>query len=136
MRGEQTPEIVGYRASNAVSVTVLNLQQVGPVIDAGLGAGANQLEGVVFGLQDDTGARRQALTKAAAEARAKADTIAEALGVKILSVHEVIEGGVSIQPYVAAREVMMAARADVATPVSPGEVSVSAGLTVRYRIVP
>lgn len=136
MRGEQTPEIVGYRASNVVSVTVLNLQQVGPVIDAGLASGANQLEGVIFGLQDDTGARRQALTRAAAEARAKADTIAEALGVKIVSVQEVVEGGVSIQPYVAAREVMMATRADIATPVSPGEVTVSAGLTVRYAILP
>ena len=135
MRGEHTPEIVGYRASNVISVTVLNLQQTGPVIDAGLSAGANQLEGVMFGLQDDTGALRQALTKAAAEARAKADTIAEALGVQILSVHEVVEGGVSIQPYMATREVMMA-RADVATPVSPGEVTVSASLTVRYAIGP
>ena len=136
MRGEHTPQIVGYQASNVISVTVLNIQQVGQVIDAGLNAGANQLEGVLFGLQDDTGARRQALTKAAAEARAKADTIAEALGVQILWVHEVVESGVSIQPYVGAREVMMAARADMAAPVSPGEVSVSASLTVRYAIGP
>ncbi len=42
------PRIVSYTASNVVSVRLQNLSQIGPVIDAGLKAGANQLEGVQF----------------------------------------------------------------------------------------
>lgn len=131
MRRER-PRIAGYRASNVVSVTVKKIEQVGPVIDAGLKAGSNQVEGITFGLQDDTAARQRALTQAAAEAQAKAETIAKALGLRIIGIQEVTEGGVSIVPPMA-REVMMA-KADFATPVSPGEVTVNATLTVKYQI--
>jgi len=131
MRGDR-PRIAGYRASNVVSVTVNKIEQVGPVIDAGLKAGSNQVEGVNFGLRDDTAVRQQALSEAAAEAQKKADTIAKALGLRITGIQEVIEGGVSIIPVAARAEMMMAK--DVATPVSPGEVTVNATLTVKYQI--
>lgn len=132
MRGER-PRILGYRASNVVSVIVNTIEKVGPVIDAGLKAGANQLEGVMFGLQDDTAARHEALTKAAHEAQDKAKTIADALGLNLTGILEVAESGVSVVPMMAKAEMMMA-RADVSTPVAPGEVSVNASLTIRYRI--
>src|SRR5262245_54919495 len=48
-----TPRIVSYNASNTVTVRLENLSLVGPVIDAGLKAGANQLEGVQFGLRNE-----------------------------------------------------------------------------------
>ncbi|MFB3905326.1 MAG: SIMPL domain-containing protein [Acidobacteriota bacterium] len=127
------PRIAGYRASNVVSVTVNKTEQVGPVLDAGLKAGSNQVEGISFGLRDDTAARQQALTQAAAEAQMKAETIAKALGVQVKGVQEVTEGGVSVVP-VAARADMMMARAEISNPVSPGEVTVNATLTVKYRI--
>ena len=65
----QEPRIVGYRASNTVSVRAEDLSLVAPVIDAALDAGANQLEGVSFGLQDDQGVKQQALGRAIEEAR-------------------------------------------------------------------
>src|SRR5436305_62825 len=64
--------ISGYRASNVVSVRLTKLDLVGRVIDAGLGAGANQVEGVSFGLRNDRAARTRALEQAVGEARAKA----------------------------------------------------------------
>ncbi len=127
------PRIAGYRASNVVAVMVKKMEQVGPVVDAGLKAGSNQVEGISFGLQDDTAARQQALTQAAAEAQKKAETIAQALGLRITGVQEVTEGGVSIVPVMARAEMMMG-KADMATPVSPGEVTVNATLTVKYQI--
>ena len=51
------PRIVAYSASNVVTVRLENLSLIGPVIDAGLKAGANQLEGVQFGLRDDLPSR-------------------------------------------------------------------------------
>jgi uncharacterized protein YggE len=130
------PRIVAYRASNVVSITVENLTQIGPVIDAGLNAGANQLEGVRFGLRNDLSARQQALKQAVIEARTKAEVMAGALGVRLGPVVEISEGGVSvITPDgggLMARE--MAAMAP--TPVSPGELDVQASVTIRYRILP
>src|SRR5436309_9736665 len=88
------PRIVAYSSSNAVTVRLENLALIGPVIDAGLKAGANQLEGVQFGLRDDLPSREQALRQAVSEARSIAQVIAEALHVGLIEVLEVSEGGV------------------------------------------
>jgi len=130
------PRIVAYNATNTVSVRLENLSVIGPVIDAGLKAGANQLEGVQFGLRNDLPSRQQALKQAVDEARSKAQTMAEALGVNLAEVLEASEGGVSIltdsvEP-LAGR--VMAAAAE--TPVSPGQIRVNANVTIRYRITP
>ncbi|HEU4753318.1 MAG TPA: SIMPL domain-containing protein, partial [Armatimonadota bacterium] len=45
----EQPRVVAYRASNIVTVRTGKLGQVGPIIDAGLKAGSNQVEGVSFG---------------------------------------------------------------------------------------
>lgn len=129
------PRIVGYQASNVVSIQVEQLDKVGPVIDAGLGAGANRLEGVAFGLRDDRKARAEALTRAVEEARGKADALARALKVRLVRILEVAEGGVAVmpQPYLKVAR-MEAAMAD--TPVSAGQVGVSASVTVRWEIAP
>jgi len=132
------PRIVSYTASNVVSVRLQNLSQIGPVIDAGLKAGANQLEGVQFGLRNDLPSREQALKQAVAEARSKAQVMADALRVALVEVIEVTEGGVSFQPpqpYALSR-VGAAQLSDAITPVSPGEIEVHASVTVRYRIAP
>jgi uncharacterized protein YggE len=55
------PRIAGYTASNNISVTLDNLSQIGPVVDAALDNGANQLDGVQFRLKNDGPVRDQAL---------------------------------------------------------------------------
>ena len=128
------PKIVAYNAANTVSVRLQNLTLVGPVIDAGLKAGANQLEGVQFGLRNDLPARQEALKRAVEEARGKAQTMAEALRVNLGEVLEASEGGISVVDHV---EAFTASRALVAapeTPVSPGQIQVNANVTIRYRI--
>jgi uncharacterized protein len=129
------PRIVAYNATNTVSVRLENLSQVGPVIDAGLKAGANQLEGVQFGLRNDLPARQQALKDAVEVARGKATTMADALRVNLAEVLEASEGGVSI---ISERVEPFAARTALAaeTPVSPGQIQVNATVTIRYRIAP
>ena len=92
------PRIVAYNATNSVSVRLNNLSLVGGVIDAGLKAGANQLEGVQFGLRNDTASREEALKQAVQEARSKAQVMADALRVNLVEVLEASEGGVSVVP--------------------------------------
>ncbi len=126
-------KVVGFRASNTLEITLDDLNLVGKVIDAGITAGLNEVQGVSFSLKNDLPQRTAALTEAAQEARAKAETIAKALGLTLAGVSEVTESGVHMIPlhenFGGAR--MMAA--SVQTPVEPGEVRVQANVTVRYE---
>jgi uncharacterized protein YggE len=129
------PRITGYQASNVVSIRVTKMDLVGPVVDAGLNAGANRLDGVSFGLQNDEAARADALAQAAAAARAKAAVLAKALNVRLAEIVEVVEGGVTVfTPVRSTRLAMESMSADA--PVSSGQVGVDASLTLRYRIEP
>jgi uncharacterized protein YggE len=132
-----SPRITGYQASNSVSVRIDDLAKVGPVIDAGLAAGANNLDGVEFGLRDDGAARAAALTEAVRSARGKAEALAAALRVRLVEIVEVAEGGVAIsQPQPFRGRVMAMAAEAAPTPVSTGQVGVDASVTVRWRIAP
>jgi uncharacterized protein len=131
----QGPRITGYQASNTVTVRIDDLARVGPVIDAGLAAGANTLDGVDFGLRDEGTARAAALTDAVRQARTKAEALAAALGVRLVEIVEVAEEGVAVSPPpFQARSMAMAAMAP--TPVAAGQVGVDASVTVRWRIAP
>ena len=130
----EEPRIVGYRASNTVSVRVENLELVGQVIDAALDVGANQMEGVSFGLQDDQTVRQQALRQAIAEARGKANAMADALGVELEAIMAVTEDNVFVRQPVMEAASIMALQGGAPTSVSPGEVSVSASVSIEYRI--
>jgi hypothetical protein len=124
--GNEPPRIVAYNASNTVTIRVGDLARVGAVIDRALEEGANRLEGVSFTLEDDVVARQDALRAA----------VEDALGVGLGGILSIAEGGVGVQPIMmemAPR--MMAMQADTGTPVSQGEVSVHASVSVQYRIV-
>lgn len=129
------PRIIAYRASNVVSVRLADLAKIGPVIDAGIDAGANQVQGVHFQLEDDREAREEAMRRAVREARSKAAAMAEALEVSLGPVLDAQEGGVTIQRPEYAEVRMMAMESHAAdTPVAAGEITVSAQVTLRYRI--
>jgi uncharacterized protein YggE len=133
-KGEKSaePKIAAYRASNSIRVQLDDLNAVGEVIDAGVSAGANQLQDISFAIRDDAEYRKQALFLAAQAARAKAEALASAMDVRIVSLMEVSEGGTNlVRPSVQLRE-MYAGKA--ATPVEPGEIQVEASVTVRYQV--
>ena len=130
------PEIAGYIASNRVRVETRALDKVGDLIDVAIAAGANRTDVLAFTLENRAPHLREALREAGAEARAQAESIAEALGVKLGEVLNASTAGVPMPVPMYKQERMMAmAGADMAqTPVEPGEVEVSATLTVSYRI--
>lgn len=133
-REPSRPRVVGYRARNIVQVETQDLALVGKILDAAVAVGANEIQGVSFQLKDDRESKRAALQRAVAEARTKAETIAEAMGVRLKGVQEVVEGGVHlIQPRMEIARMRLAA-ADQSTPVEPGDVRVEANVTVHYLI--
>lgn len=128
------PKITGYRASNTVEVRVENLAKTGDVIDVAVEQGANELQGVSFQLKNDTPQRTEALKKAVAEARQKAQALAAAAEVTLGPVFRLDEQSVNVI-YPQARLGMAAGRAmEAATPVQPGEITVNAAVTLTYRI--
>ena len=131
-RGE--PPIVGYRVTNIVTVRTGDFDLVPRIIDESIRAGANRVEGVVFTLRDDRDASRRALRQAVAEARANARAIASELGVRIVRVHSVQQGGIGFAPPPVLFRSAVAAEGGPATPIQPGQVTVNATVTVAYVI--
>lgn len=128
------PRIVAYRATNVLSVTVTDLSKIGDVIDAGVAAGANEIQGISFGLRNDLPQRLAALKEAVNEAKQKAEAMASALGVALVEPIDVQEQGL-VRPYMQMDYAYSRAEGlAAATPVQPGEVAVEATVLVRYRI--
>jgi uncharacterized protein YggE len=133
---EAPPEITGYIARNHVRIESHDLENVGKLIDAAIGAGANRTNMLSFTLEDRAPHLRKALEEAGEEARAQAESIAGALDVRLVEVLSASTAGVPM-PVPLYRERMVAMAADqmaVSTPVEPGSIDVSATLTVTYRI--
>ncbi len=130
------PKLVGYRAGNVITVTIEDIKLVGKIIDAGLGAGANRLEGVTFSLKDESVPRIQALDRALQDAGRKAHAMAKSLELGLGGVREVVEGGVQVFPQ--ERYGMAVSRGMMAdgmqTPVEPGEIRVQASVTIHYDL--
>ena len=127
------PRIVGYSASNVVSVELDDISRIGDVIDAGIESGANQLQGVSFHTRDDAAARSEALGLAVRDARAQAEAMATALGMQIGGLREIVAADAVVQPpqpYAAARFAL-----EAATPIQPGQVEISAGVTATFFLV-
>lgn len=133
----QPPVITGYQASNTVSVTFRDVRKAGPVLDALVRSGANQVEGPAMSLADPDAALDEARTDAVARARARATLYARAAGMnvaRIVSIEEAGENdGERPQPPVMMRVSAMAQR-DSSTVVMAGETDVTATVRVRFLL--
>jgi hypothetical protein len=130
--GTTAPVIVGYVASNILSVRVRDLDKLGAVLDAVVTDGANTLNGISFGLADPDPVLDQARTEAVADARGRAELLVGAAGVKLGRILSIAEsGGMMPMP---APMFRMEAASD-AVPVAGGEVGMSASVTITYEIV-
>jgi len=132
----QPPLLIGYQASNNVTVTVNDLKKLGPAVDATVSAGANQVQGISFGLKDSTAAENAAREAAVKALAAKADLYGRATGYKVARLVSLSEGGgYTPQPpmpmvaYAAKRMEM-----DAGTQVSGGELKVRVDITGLYEL--
>jgi hypothetical protein len=133
---ENPPDIEGWEASNMVNVTVRDIESVGAVVDAATAAGATNVSGITFRVDDPSAAEAEARSAAVADARAKADQLAADAGVTIIGVISISEsGGQQPQPIYMERMAMdMAAGDALATPVQPGQVELSISVFIQFEI--
>lgn len=127
--------IIGYDVSNTVRACIHDLGMVGKTIDTALSAGANNVQGVTFDLEKKDKSEDAALAEAVKDAKRKADVIASAASVKIVGVQQIQEGS-SYRPVPVYAMSRMALGGEATTPISPGEMTVSANVTVIYLIAP
>jgi uncharacterized protein YggE len=132
-RDGKAPTLTGYELSNVVEVTVRDLARLGDVVDGTLGAGATSMDSLSFRIADPSEAEREARTMAMAQARSRADVLAEAAGLAIEGVREVVEAPLGQPPGPRAKAERMLMAADVATPVEAGSLEITVGVTVTYR---
>ncbi|WP_309643341.1 SIMPL domain-containing protein [Phenylobacterium sp.] len=132
----EPPKLRGYQASNQVTVTVNDLAKLGAAVDATVKAGANQVNGISFGLKDPSSAENAARLDAVKALSAKAALYAQATGHRISRLVSLSEGGgYNPQPPV---PMMAYARMDKAesggTTIAGGELSVRIDVTGLYEM--
>ncbi len=127
--------ITGYATDNVVSITVRDLTKVGETVDAAVDAGATQVNGVSFRVDDQSKVEAQARAAAMKDAKSKADALASAAGVNITGIASISEVS---SPFPTPYPDVMSAGAPAAdravTPVEPGKVTLEVTVTVMYRI--
>ncbi len=133
----KAPEIIAYNVTNTILADVRRLDQVGPVIDAALAHGANMIASLQFYASNVDAARRGAIAVAVEKARSDADAAARAAHGTLGSPLEI-----NVSPYSPPppRPLMMAAgvakAGQVATPINPGQETLSVDVSTRWRFIP
>lgn len=121
----------GYSADAYVTVADQGLERAGRLIDVGVSAGADSVSGPALSIDDRETQYRQALKLAVDNARAKAETLAEAAGVSLGQVTAMVEGAHYGGPVLAMEE---RAALEAKLPIEPGTEEVTAMVTVTFAI--
>ena len=129
---DPTPRIMGYQASNMLTVRVRKLDQLGTVLDKTISDGANSFNGLCFGLSDPAPAMNEARKRAVTDAMARARLLTQAAGLTLGPVVSISEGGGFGGPQPMYR---MDAAAASPVPVAAGEVSTAASVTMVFELV-
>ncbi len=131
-RDGNPPRLIGYTASNQLTVRVSDLDNLGKTMDALVEAGGNTFSGLRFALDDDRNARNQARSLAMRDAIARAELYANASGYNVARIVTISESGdFSPQPVQMAQARGMVAES---TPIAAGEVGYSVTVNVTFEL--
>lgn len=126
--------LVGYRVVRRMTAKVRAIDRLGIVLDAVVGAGANEVHGAQMSASEPSAAEHEALRSAVAAARAKAEVLAEASGVRLGSLTRLEEDGPGATPMPRMRMMAMAESADVPTEVAAGDLTVMRRVRAWFAI--
>jgi len=130
------PKIVGYQANNSVSVRQRKLGDFGKVIDTLVTAGANQVNGPSFEMENPDPAMDEARIEAMAKARARAELYAKAAGLRVGRILSINESGGWSPPQPVMYRMARAEAASAPPPVQAGELSLNMTVSVQFELVP
>ncbi|WP_306755007.1 SIMPL domain-containing protein [Paracoccus actinidiae] len=129
----RAPTVTGYQASNMVTVRVKDVARLGEVLDAIVAAGANEINGITFIRDDSSATEDEARRAAVADARHKAEILAEAADLTLGPVLVLRDTPMMEGP----RPMMMEARAaadSAKVPIAAGEVALTANVEMQFAL--
>ena len=124
-------KLAGYVATNMLMLRVTDLEKLGPLLDASVADGANTLNGVTFGLIDPRPAVDEARKLAVVDARARAELLAEAAGVKLGPIRQINDGG----NFNGGGPVFRADAKMASVPIQQGEVNYQANVSIVWELL-
>ena len=130
----QPPKLVGYQASNTVTVRFRDIASSGKIIDALVAEGSNQINGPTLTIDKPEAALDEARAQAVRIGRARAELYARSMGLRLVRVIAVSESGGSY-PVPPPMPVMMQARAEAASSkIDPGEQKLQVNLAMTFEL--
>ena len=131
---DQSPQLVGYTASNTVTIRFRDIRSSGKILDALVKEGANQINGPTLEVDKPESALDEARAKAIASGRARADLYARSLGMRVVRVVSINEGASYAAPP-PPPPMMMAARGERdQTKIVPGEQKLQVNLAMTFEL--
>lgn len=132
--------ITGYMVQRTVEVNLRDLEKLGELMQRATSAGVNQVSPPVLGAENDDGYRREALAKAAKDARLNAEILAKTLDARLGKVRRITSSDVMFQPApirpMMESRAMMADAKGAAESYTPGEIKYTAGVTAEFDLEP
>lgn len=125
-------EITGFQVDNMISVTIRNLNIVGKALQAAINAGANNVYGLNFGIDDTETLKRELRLKAIEDARKQAEDIASAAGVELGKIITINDVSYSIP---SARVDYDKAAAESAVPIQAGDLDITVQVEIVFSIL-
>jgi uncharacterized protein YggE len=124
----------GYTVERTIDVAIDSVDGAGAIVDAGVAAGVTDVSGISFSLRDPHAAMRAAETAAYDDAAAQARALAAAANLRLVRILAIAPSGAAAPIRPLGR--MLATAASVPTVIDPGNVTVTANVTIEYEIAP
>ncbi len=126
-------QVLTYRVSNTVIVTIRDIAKVGDILTEVVAAGSNQINGPTFSISNPDKFLTEARKKAVEDALSKAGSFASAAGLKLGRVIEMTEAGASAPSYTL-RAHEFSKSAAVAVPIEAGQESLEAHIVLVIEL--
>jgi hypothetical protein len=131
---EGRPTVLKFMVDNTVYVTLRDLSKVGEALAASVDAGANNIYGIQFDVEDKTAALSEARKAAVADAKRQAEELAQASGATLGAVQTISFYNPYPTPIMDAKGGGGYDMANAAVPVSPGQMTITVDVSVIYEI--
>ena len=134
----QQEVVIGYRVTNMVTAKIREIDNVGVIIDAAAAAGGDltRIDSIGFSVDDPSAYYQEARQKAIADAKVKAEQLAELAEVRLGKPTYISESSYVPSPIYRQDMIQKAAGAPaVETPISPGEIKISLDVQISYAIL-
>jgi uncharacterized protein YggE len=130
--GRTNQPITGFHVVHTVSVTVREIDTAGTLLQATIDAGANNVQGVSFGLEDNQAAVTRARELAVADARGRAEDLARLTNTRLGRITRIAESTSALAPV--DRDAGAGVSEDEGVPINPGQTEVSVVVTITWEL--